>query len=723
MAETSYELRFDNDNKNIGGGGAKCLPVDAEHCAGCTACMAICPKNAISMSEDIEGFQSPVLDENLCINCGLCKKVCPIINQNKNPRSPLTFAAWIKDFQRRLRSSSGGIAYAIAKKFILDGGIVCGAATEGFEVKHILIDNVDDLHKTQGSKYVQSYLGNCFREIKKLIAEGKKVLFTGTPCQVSGIRNYLNNDQNLFTFDIVCHGVPSPKVLRKYVDELKKEYYTATTLTFRDKVDGWSPVHNFSLYDESGQTVFRESGFSNVYLTGFLGEITDRNSCGKCPFTSAERVGDLTLADFWGIENINPALNDRFGTSLIIPNNPKGEMLALSIKDEFAMLQPVPIEAAINFQSRLREPLKPSPLRKDFFDHMNSGGSVINFIESKAFNVGVLNFHFSPNYGARLVTYSLCEAIKRLGYNPEVINLIDINIPKEDPIHEEFRKKYFNRSPQLIVREQLRMFSHRWKKIVVGSDQVWHLHDTGIYMLDWAGGKKTFIAYAASFGHDFYNGRVPRASAEVLLKRFDYISVREKSGVDICRRDFHVPALHVIDPTMLLKAEDYEKIINADENVFTTDEPYIFSSFIDLNVLKSNLNESLKTFKVYDGETNEDGKEHKMEDWLSLIRNAKYIITSSFHACVFSIIFHKQFIMVGLGSGNGRVPSLLQQLKIPLTRIVPSVQDVTVEKLEEKIYYDEVEKQLAIERKKGIDFLKMALEKPTTQKGEIFVVK
>lgn len=717
--------KAENNMTEWGGGGN--LLADFNHCTGCSACMAICPKNAIKMMEDDEGFLSPKIDESLCINCGLCNKVCPILNQHKNPKSPESYALKIKDTQQRIKSSSGGIAYAISKLFIERGAYICGAATEGFYVKHIIINNLNDLHKLQGSKYVQSDMNDCFRRIKKLLIKGQTVLFIGTPCQVAGIKNFCKDvDQRLFTIDLICHGVPSPKVLHSYINELKPEYYTAVTVKFRDKRSGWNDSVSITLLDSEGDTVFHEKQNANPYMKGFLSNVFNRRSCGNCPFACAERVGDMTLGDFWGIESVDRRLNDGKGTSLVLSNSAKGQFMGKAIIDEIEGY-PIPMEVPIYFQHNLKEPSPHSPLRDEFFEYFRTGESVIDWLERKLFPVGLLNLQYSDNFGAVLVAYSLSTVLNKLGYPSEIININPTLNP--EPNFESFRKKYYKRSAPIYDPRMLKFLNPFYKRIIVGADQVFRITPTETFMLGWTSGDKTLISYSASFGFDIENfqASIPDKVCESLLKRFDFISVREDSGVDICKKRFQVPAVHIIDPTMLLTANDYQKLIDDDEHISIPDKPYIGLMVWD-ELLKDvrdskYFQDFASQYELVDCLKYDDSHYRTVGQWLALIKNATYIITESFHCCVFSTLFHKQFIAIpNEGRGNARIPSLLRQLHIPSNRLVNSVNDVSLNSFNDLINFDEVDKTLNLERKKGLDFLKMALNKRPSHKGEVYVI-
>lgn len=307
-------------------------------CCGCTACMNICPKNAITMQEDEEGFLYPIIDSKKCINCGLCKKICAFQNETEikdTLKEPKVYAAKNRDLEELKTSSSGGMFIEIAKKVINQDGIVYGVAfDQNFKAIHIRVDNDKDLEKCKGSKYSQSYMGNIYQDVKKDLEKGKLVLFTGTPCQVGGLNEYLKdiNKENLILVDIVCHGTPSPKLFRQYIEfinKLKKKkvqnYY------HRSKKEGWS--RNEEVIYEDGKSEFK-TRLSETWKNIFYSNLCLRPSCYNCKYTKVPRTSDITIADFWGIEKFDKAFYDKNGVSLLIINTEKGNRIFQKIQND-----------------------------------------------------------------------------------------------------------------------------------------------------------------------------------------------------------------------------------------------------------------------------------------------------------------------------------------------------------------------------------------------------
>ena len=333
---------------------------DKKDCCGCHACAMVCAKRCIVMQSDEEGFLYPVVNKDVCVDCGLCEKVCPVINQNE-PRKPLkVYASKNKNEEIRRQSSSGGIFTLLAEKFIMEGGIVFGARfDEEWNVIHSWTDTIEGIAAFRGSKYVQSTIGNTYCEAKDFLKQGRKVLFSGTPCQIAGLKKYLLKDyENLLTVDVVCHGVPSPLVWRTYLGELREELRAErgagkkslpssmdelpviTDISFRDKANGWKKFGFRLCYatsEAAPNSVFSSAikvekellqpFTDNTFMKGFLANLYLRPSCYDCAVRLGKSGSDITIADFWGVQNFYPEFDDDKGVGLILINSKKGELV------------------------------------------------------------------------------------------------------------------------------------------------------------------------------------------------------------------------------------------------------------------------------------------------------------------------------------------------------------------------------------------------------------
>lgn len=322
---------------------------DAE-CTGCGACAAACSRNAITLRNNPDGFWYPAVDLQKCMKCNLCEEVCPLGGSQKEDLlgdTPRSFAVWNLNQAERQSSSSGGVFVALGKKAIERGGYVVGAAfDETFNVAHRIVHDAAGLAALQGSKYVQSSLSpQLLRQVQSLLQRGKSVLFSGTPCQIGGLAAFLAKPYaNLLTAEVVCHGVPSPKAWRRYLDEINRRYADRpVSVSFRDKTDGWT---NYSMQIQYPRQTYRKVFQYDSYGRAFVTDMFLRESCYHCWFKGKRRAADLSLSDFWGCgERFNPADE---GTSLVLCNTEKG-LNALRGLDLFLQEIPYGEAAAVNW--------------------------------------------------------------------------------------------------------------------------------------------------------------------------------------------------------------------------------------------------------------------------------------------------------------------------------------------------------------------------------------
>lgn len=345
---------------------------DHDDCTGCFACEAICKKNAISKDEDEEGFSYPVINHSICIRCHACQKVCPVLYPIVKNGKGEVYAAWINDLMIRKKSSSGGIFSAVALNILRQGGCVIGATMQSDNrVYHILISHEGELQKLRGSKYVQSNITrDLFTETKSHLSAGEKVLFCGTPCQVAGFKKYFNrNIEHLYTIDLVCHGVPSPKLFAKLLGDLKKDMPNLVEYNFRD-TENWLVCTNVNVnVNVNGKIINKRLyGKYTFYQDAFLKGYLHRKNCFHCTYTSIERVGDITLADFWGIGKVKSFDgNIKHGCSLLSVNSDNGRRLFEEMKDYITYTQRDIQETIEGGNEQLIKPSACPTERADFY--------------------------------------------------------------------------------------------------------------------------------------------------------------------------------------------------------------------------------------------------------------------------------------------------------------------------------------------------------------------
>lgn len=330
---------------------------EKQDCCGCHACASICPKQCIVMQEDEQGFLYPKVEQSTCIDCRLCEKVCPVINQSEPRKALKVYAAKNTNEEIRLKSSSGGIFTPLAESIIDDRGVVFGAKfDENWNVVHSWTDTKDGIADFRGSKYVQSTIGNTYTEAREFLKQGRKVLFSGTPCQIAGLKKFLRKEyDNLLTVDVVCHGVPSPLVWRKYLEEVREnirakreagkntvssslnDLPVITAISFRDKTHGWKKFgfrlryaaseaaeNSVSVPANDSDSTLLQPFPDNVFMNGFLKNLYLRPSCYACASRSGKSGSDISIADFWGVQNYYPEFDDDKGIGLVLVNTEKG---------------------------------------------------------------------------------------------------------------------------------------------------------------------------------------------------------------------------------------------------------------------------------------------------------------------------------------------------------------------------------------------------------------
>ncbi len=340
-------------------------------CTGCHACSNICPKQCITMESDSEGFLYPKVDMQNCINCGLCEKVCPVLHNEKIDNEPQAYACYNKNEQVRLESSSGGVFTLIAEQIINVGGVVFGVSLDkDLTAIHSYAESKEQLKDFRGSKYVQSKIGEAYKKVEAFLKQNRKVLFTGTPCQIAGLKSYLQKDYDtLFCIDIICHGVPSPKVWEKYVAYQEERVGAkAQGANFRHKNKGWNKFSMALEFDNGSEHI--QTLDKDLYMQAFLRDTCLRPSCHKCNFKTLHRQSDITLADFWGIQKVSPQMDDDKGTSLLLINSKNGKAMFDGLQDSI-VFEKVDLDNAVSYNPAAFKSAGENPNRKDFFKDLD----------------------------------------------------------------------------------------------------------------------------------------------------------------------------------------------------------------------------------------------------------------------------------------------------------------------------------------------------------------
>lgn len=685
--------------------------LERKRCTGCSSCLNICPKSAINMEFDSEGFAYPVIDESLCIHCGKCKNACPVLNEMarlEQQKDPAAFAAKNCDDEIRKKSSSGGIFSALADYFLAQNGYVCAASYDDKgKVFHKLTNDPAEITRMRGAKYVQSEIGGVYKGIKELLLQDKKVLFVGTPCQTAGLYAFLRKDyENLLGVDMICHGVPSPKVFEKHLKDIAGNK-KIDELLFRNKEDGWRKS-KFTVVT-AGST-YKVSLAQDPFVAHYMQHLFTRPCCQKCAFAVLPRRSDITIGDYWGIENQHPEFNDPKGVSAVVLNNEKGELYFEKIREQLELTQ-----------SSWKSVAKGNPnyLGDNFF-HVNKPDFFADFNKNKDIklqdlieanvncdkNVAVLNFHWeNNNYGAVLTAYALNRSIRKLGYKAYNIDYIFTTSKGYTNDFELFRQKHLPMTQRIETEEDFEHLNQYFRSFVVGSDQVWRRNSMigckPIYFLDFAHNDKNIFSYAASFGETSYGqNEQEKFDARLSLSRFSNISVREKTGVDIVKNEFKMKAIHVLDPVFLVDEREWEEFVLKD--FAKPENPYLVHY-----VLEEEFRWKLAALRR---EIDNIREGVRIEEWLTRIKNSDFFITDSFHGVCFAILFNRQFICMNSNkSVVTRIQSLLEVFGLQ-NRLVTEIDNDIFEKLyTDKIDYGMVNEILEKQKTESWAFLKKAL--------------
>lgn len=679
-------------------------------CSGCTACKNICPQHAINMEENSEGFLTPVVDKSKCTNCGLCNKVCPIINYKPYAKAikPKTYAIQASD-EIRLKSSSGGIFGVLAEYILKNGGYVCGAkySDDFYSVEHTIISDIKDLPKLLVSKYVQSDLSNVFSNIKTLLEDSKNILFCGTPCQVAGLRAYLRKDyDNLFLIDLVCCGIPSRKVYRKYLDEIKyNKSEKVENVIFRLKDNGW---YSRAIKIVTDKQEYRIPNEKCIYEQAHFKGLCTNKICQFCPYDTTNREGDITLGDFWGISEFDKKLDDHKGTSVLLLNSKKGEYLLGKIKNNIKLFKETPFKWVLPYNNNIINPIRHRN-RKQFFINLDKLSLADNYsqcIRDTADCLILNNVLTDINYGSILTAYALQEVLAQLGYYSKNINHARVPLRNTgNYFYRKFIDEYINLTDTVKTDEDFISLNNKSDIFLVGSDQIWRPKywpdKLDKILLNFTDSSKRKYAIAMSFGLDYFEGTdAEKAFFKNSVKDYNAISVRENNGVDICKNTFDKDATWILDPVFILDKKYWYELsdrsnINYSDNViyYGWNENPEFNN--NIKNLAQKLNCELKNI-TYSG--------LNVEDWLRSIRTAEYVITDSYHGICFAIIFNKPFLCI-CDIGQDRFSSLFELLNIKNNTIHSENELASLNSIN-NIDYEYVNKQLEQEREKSNKFIK-----------------
>lgn len=706
--------------------------VSRDKCTGCGACFNKCPKNAIVMEYDNEGFLYPkVTDE--CINCGLCVAVCPAIKEVKFYDTPKSYAVWADD-EIRLISSSGGMFTLMANYVLEHGGAVCGARySEDWQtVYHTWAHTKEELSFLRGSKYVQSDVKNTYKEAKDFLENGRLVLYTGCPCQVAGLYSYLGKDyENLYTADLICHCSNSVTAYQSFLEEFT-EGKEIKKVDFRDKkLFSWSTPTVVYLKDGS---VKKASWDKSIWYKGFLNGLINRLCCYNCRYARAERVSDITLGDCWQVYRINQDYDDRKGTSLVLVNSEKGSNLMKLLSNKMKLCKEIPLKEIRKYNGQLNWPVPKHQSRDIFFAHLQQVGyhKALKYGTGEFFDIGIVGWWFASNYGSSLTYYALGTILKDMGKQVLFLPIAKIDGTPWEKATETtiaFISKYFRVGKKRDF-DNMREFNYFCDSFMLGSDQMWTASTINLvgytFFLDFVDKNKKKIAFSTSFGHDnFYGNELTCSTVSDFLQRFDAISVREKTGINICKDKFNVIAEQVIDPVFLLPANKYDLILS-DVKIKPDEKKYLLCYILDPSIEKEKAAQSIAEhenleilvmfgMKEYDASKNNwhTGKilpKVTTPEFLAYIKHSSFILTDSHHGACFAIIYEKPYAaMVNSNRGSTRFETIAELLNLKERLVYNPLDILNNEKIYQKVDWQEVNKHIIFEKEKAYMWLNNAL--------------
>lgn len=701
-------------------------------CYGCGACFNKCPKNAIVMKPNEVGFLYPEIDESLCINCKLCQKVCPAISPDYSNEETPTAYAFAMSEDVLYNSSSGGAFTALAEEMFRRGGAVAGVTyAEKFRVHHEIIESGDELDRMRRSKYVQSNTEYTYKETEELLAAGKAVLYTGTPCQIAGLKKYLGKDyDNLITIDLICHGVPSQKNFNEYLKS-SFDYENIKDVSFRIR-DGWGSCFEVTMKDG---TVIKKNKATCEYMKGFLRDVALRKSCYSCQYCRLSRQGDITIGDLWAAPKMELSFPYQKGISVVLVNNEKGrEFWENAIKNAnlTTYVQLIPSLKGLNSNIF-------SPNITNVCDKFVENYKTMDF--EKAINVTLhkhdvgMMLYMSNNYGSLATNYALYKVIESMNKSAIVLDNLR-TLPKDAA---EFAKKYMKVTSSFLEKDDWKAANDICDTFIVGSDMSWNW-DGGTakssieyMMLGFTSDEKRRVAYAPSFGREKkVMDESHRLLCKYYLNRFHAVSVREDYGIKMCKNLFDLEAKQVLDPVFICEEKYYREMLK-DATVDTSEE-YLLAYILDPTpgkrkvLLDTAKSLGKKLIVILDLERNHetlrklmDLDEYvvrpKMVDWIAYFMNASYIITDSFHGCCFAVMFKKSFVGIKNRSKQ-RFESFANLIGVQSIFYEDARPLMDNDSFFEELDYEDIHKRLDVKKEECITWLKQALEVDTSCAGD-----
>ena len=648
--------------------------ITKERCSGCSACENICPTNAITLKIDnLTGFKLAEIDTAKCINCGKCDSVCPHNTLNLHDTLEQKRYAMKSTDEKVLKNSSSGGAFTIITKPLLEQGwkVVGVRWNKDWHAEYAIADTIEEWEKFRKSKYMQADMNDVYPRVKELLDKGERVVFTGIPCHVSGLLNFLGKKyDNLLTIDLLCNSLPSPKIWDEWYKYEGLDKSTFTNIDMRPKLS-ISCTNRFLQLKKNNDNIHNIlMSATPIWGLTISGHLTTLDICGECKYKCYKRVSDITIGDLWNGNKECPELWNKMDSNLssCMTNTAKGQNILKSIKCDYISKEINDVKLPPNFKA------KNSFEQFKGIDKLGLDKFLDKFIKKHKekefpYDIALCGGTLNNNFGATLTYYALYKYLESLNYKTVIIPPMakkDRGGMDEGNVFE----KYCNIAPNYFAQGKPNSFNDLADTFMIGSDQTWKSTIIGRLglkpFLDYVNYKKNKIVYSVSYGttnESAYN-KHPQFVDELrrLINKFDYISHREKEGCDITKNWYHRnDSVHCIDPVFLVDINEYEKLVD-ESNVTLPNNDYLCFYTLTRPIETYNFVHELSRELNYDeiiignGLKNANNKQREKfpdenfvnpilaQDWLKYIKNCKCLITDSFHGICFAILFNKPFI-------------------------------------------------------------------------------
>ncbi|WP_167958653.1 Coenzyme F420 hydrogenase/dehydrogenase, beta subunit C-terminal domain [Anaerosporobacter faecicola] len=707
------------------------------YCTGCGACSNKCPVDAIELLPDQQGFLKPKINNEKCIKCNQCVEVCPSAKPREMNEyaadSCQAYAAWATD-EIRKDSSSGGAFTIMAENIFKSNGVVYGARyTEDFHIEHCGAKESSGLKELRHSKYVQSNTGNTFQEVKQQVEKGVRVLYVGTPCQIAGLKSYLGQDYEcLLTIDVVCFCVTPVTAFRKYLEECYGIDDIANAV-FRDKYRGWGP-DAYTIHKKDG-TILYLNIQTDYYQKAFHGVLCRNKTCDDCRYACFPRQGDITMGDFWGIDQHDPSWNDHKGTSLLIANTAKAKAFIEGIKDDFNRIEQVPVEWCRGKGNRIGHDGRGRHRAADqFMELIQDNGfveSVDRILENKH-NIGLL-INEKQDFGNYLMNYAFYQYLNDIGYS---VLVLDQNKESEQKICDRKQSLFAhipfamqdvlfdmeNKVKQKEANDACDMFVSFFDYIEQQKDE----EKKHLSYLDWVGSDKYKMAYGFPVASEYIESEHQvNKQMQYFLKRFQARSVEDEKDIAyginpvfLCNKIYYenmakygklrLPEKQYVGVYLShiekVNREILHKVNKLEENTMQI----ICGTSIDENEAKDSLGLEVLTKPL-------------VEEWLANIAYSKLYLTDSYYGVCFALIFHKDFYVLNKKTNKPEQRKILNLLKkIGLeNRMLDETIEITSELFNEKIDFDVIEQSIKLMIQKSKQWIEEHLTCGVQYSGEL----